>query len=208
MGGVVKRPQRLLLVPLATAFLIAPAVDATISEQRARLPPPADCGDVVEGIWRAHRYNSRFRDWRVFTLTIRRVAGSESEIVGTIRNQGWDGSPEQEEPGPCSSLRYHWVVSTDAQGTIIGDDVVFSGVGQWRLDQVLCRRGPGGYNLDNFSGTIDREIEEFQSVNNDGGRAVNEPTVFRRVRCFPPESQPHIEVRPPPYFPRRTSRGC
>jgi len=189
-------------------MLIAPAVEATIAEQRARLPPPADCGDVVEGVWRAHRYNSYYRDWRIFTLTIRRVEGSETALVGTIQNDGWEGGPDREEPGPCGRYGYHWVVSTDATGTIRGQEVVFSGVGQWRLDRVICGHGPGGYNLDNFSGTIDSSIEEFQSVNNDGGRAVNEPTVFRRVRCFPPDALPHVEVTPPPFFPERTPRGC
>jgi hypothetical protein len=42
---------------------------------------------------------------------------------------------------------------------------------------------PHGYNPDNFSGEIDPWRAEFQSVNNDGDRAVNEPHVFRRIRC-------------------------
>jgi hypothetical protein len=202
------RRRRLLLVPVALGLLVAPAVEATIEEQRERLPPPADCGDVVEGEWRAHRYSQRFRDWRIFTLTIRYQPGSRTDLVGTIRNQAWDGRPDQPEPGPCGLTPEQWVVSTDARGTILGNEVVFSGVGQWRLERVDCGDGPSGYNLDRFSGTIDPELEEFQSVNNDGGRAVNEPTVFRRIRCFPPDAQPHIEVAPPPFFPRRTARGC
>jgi hypothetical protein len=200
--------RRLILAPLALGLLLAPTVEATIEEQRERLPPPADCGDVVEGEWRSHRYSPQFRDWRIFTLTIRRLPGSETEVVGTIRNQAWDGGPDDEEPGPCGRTPVQWVVSTDARGTIRGNDVVFSGMGAWRLERVGCGHGPGGYNLDSFSGTIDPAIEEFQSVNNDGGRAVNEPTVFRRVRCFPPDAQPHIEVAPPPFFPRHASRGC
>ena len=163
---------------------------------------------MVEGIWKAHRHRAEFRAWRIFTLTIRKVDGSETELVGTIRNQGWIGGRDAEEPGPCRGQQNHWIVSTDARGTIRGNEVVFSGVGQWRLDQVLCGRGPGGYNLDSFSGTIDPELEEFQSVNNDGGRDVNVPTVFRRIRCFPPNAQPHVEVQPPPFFPERPSRGC
>ena len=38
---------------------------------------------------------------------------------------------------------------------------------------MLYRSGPWGYNLDNFSGEIDPEIQEFQSLNNDGGRDVD-----------------------------------
>jgi hypothetical protein len=200
--------RRLFLAPLALGVLLAPAVEATIEEQRERLPPPADCDDVVEGEWRAHRYSPRFRDWRIFTLTIHRQQGSETALVGTIRNQAWDGGPDRQEPGRCDETPEQWVVSTDARGAIRGNDVLFTGVGAWRLDRVDCGGGPSGYNLDSFSGTIDPALEEFQSVNNDGGRAVNEPTVFRRVRCFAPDAQPHIEVSPPPFFPRRASRGC
>jgi hypothetical protein len=39
------------------------------------------------------------------------------------------------------------------------------------------------YHPDHFTGTIDPQREEFQSVNNDGGRAVNDPMVFRRIGC-------------------------
>jgi hypothetical protein len=39
------------------------------------------------------------------------------------------------------------------------------------------------YRPDHFTGTIDPAIQEFQSVNNDGGRAVNDPMVFRRIAC-------------------------
>ena len=58
-----------------------------------------------------------------------------------------------------------------------------------------------------ISGRIDPEIQEFRSVNNDGGPAVNVPQVFRRIRCFPPQSNPHVTVDPPPFQPPRTG-GC
>ena len=206
--GSVQRRRRLILVPIALAVLFAPTVSATITEQRSRLPPPAACGDVVEGVWKAHRWRRDLHTWRIFTLTIHRQPGSDSALIGTIRNEGWTGGPDRELPGGCAGLRYHWIVSTDARGTIHGQQVVFSGKDQWRLDRVVCHSGPGGYNLDSFSGLIDTDIEEFQSVNNDGGVDVNVPTVFRRVRCFPPGSRPHIDVAPPPFFPDRDPRGC
>jgi hypothetical protein len=52
---------------------------------------------------------------------------------------------------------------------------------------------------------------EFQSVNNDGGRAVNDPVVFRRVQCNDGEhldSEPRIAVAPPPFYPPEDEGGC
>jgi hypothetical protein len=182
-----------------------------VEEQRARLPPPATCQDPVEGIWKSHDYDPRWGDWTVFTLEVRRVAGSESELEGTILNDTWYGPAEQTEPGPCQgNLRFK--ISMDAKGTVVEGTIAFGGVGQWRLDEVVCGSWDGGYNLDNFTGTIDPEIQEFQSVNNDGGRAVNAPTVFRRIKCFDDgvPDEPHIEVAPPPFYvPReQPAAGC
>jgi hypothetical protein len=44
-------------------------------------------------------------------------------------------------------------------------------------------------------------------VNNDGGRAINDPTVFRRVRCYEPPAVPHPVVAPPAFRPPSRS-GC
>lgn len=200
--------RRIATAAVAAALLAAPAVSATIAEQRARLPPPAECADPVEGLWRAHRHRRDTARWRVFTLTIRRVGGSATALVGTIRNEGWNGGPDRVEPGACAGLREHWVVTMPARGAIHGDDLVFSGEPPWRLDRVLCGLGPSGYNLDSFSGRIDHGLQEFQSVNNDGGADVNVPTVFRRVGCFERGAAPHVDVAPPPFFPDRDARGC
>jgi hypothetical protein len=186
--------------------MCAGPVGATIQEQRARLPPPARCEDPVEGIWKSHKYDPRFNDWTIFSLEIRRVQGSETELRGTITNELWEGSPQDQEPGPCRG-RSHWVVSMDGRGWVRDNRIFFGGQGQWRLDRVLCNRGPYGYNLDNFSGEIDAELQEFQSRNNDGGRDIDVPYVFRRIRCFEPGSVPHVEVDPPPFLPQR-SGGC
>lgn len=197
---------------LVALWFVPSAAPATIAEQRARLPPAAECGDeIVAGIWRSHAHNQRYGDWQVFTLTIRRVPGHPEQLVGTISNHSWTGGPGDQEPPPCSQQTgWEWIVSMDARGHVDnGTNIFFGGVGAWRLDETRCRRGPWGYNLDNFSGVIDPTILEFQSVNNDGGRAVNEPAVFRRIRCPPQESveAPSVNTRPPAFYPDRRS-GC
>ncbi|UJR84442.1 hypothetical protein [Sandaracinus amylolyticus] len=206
--------RRISLVVAATCFASAWLVPSlghgTIEEQRARLPPAAECDDeYVAGVWRSHTYSEVYRDWTVFTLTMRRVPGQPGQLVGTIQNHQWSGTPQDEEPPPCSRGGYDWIVSMDARGSVGPDNrVFFGGVGMWRLDEVRCQGGPGGYNLDNFTGVIDPSILEFQSVNNDGGRAVDEPAVFRRIRCPPVESaqSPSVNPRPPAFYPEM--RGC
>lgn len=185
---------------------------ATIEEQRARLPPAAECDDEhVAGVWRSHAYYPAFQEWAIFTLTIRRVPEHPEQLVGTISNHAWGGGPTDEEPPPCDRQPSgEWVVSFDARGYVQPDDtIVFGGVGPWRLDENRCGRSPPGYNLDHFTGVIDRAILEFQSVNNDGGRAVNEPAVFRRIRCPEPPSarSPEVTTRPPAFYPGRLG-GC
>ena len=142
---------------------------------------------------------------------MRRVPGSPLALTGRIENHFWSGTAQDEEPPPCSRQGgYDAVVSMDAQGTVTeGGHIAFGGVGQWRLDRTSCGHMPGGYNLDRFTGVIDPSILEFQSVNNDGGRAVNEPTVFRRIRCPPPVSAeaPSVNTRPPDFYPD-AGRGC
>jgi hypothetical protein len=174
-----------------------------VAEQRARLPPPARCRDEVAGTWRSHEYDARHGDWTIFTLKIDRIEGSEDALRGTIENHTWYGERSESEPsGVCKGLlRYY--VSMDAIGTVADGFINFGGTGSWRLDEVPCGRFTMGYNLDNFSGRIDPDLQEFQSVNNDGGRAVNDPTVFRRVKCSDddePEA-PTLIMKPPPFFP-------
>jgi hypothetical protein len=50
-------------------------------------------------------------------------------------------------------------------------------------------------------------LQEFQSVNNDGGRYIDVPTVFRRVECFEEGPAPSIEITPPAFVPEIES-GC
>ena len=193
----------LLVVSLAVP---RPAPGSTVAEQRALLPEPAECEDPVTGVWKSHNYNTFQGQWTEFTLEVRRRTGEPSVLEGRILNHSWMAGRNHPEPPKCTGqLRYE--VSMDAQGSAKGLSVEFWGIGQWEMDQLHCGSRIGfGYNLDHFSGTIDPAIQEFQSVNNDGGIAVNEPTVFRRIRCFEgPQIDPSVE--PPPYQPPGTG-GC
>ncbi|MFV8753855.1 hypothetical protein ACNOYE_25195 [Nannocystaceae bacterium ST9] len=197
---------------LLTTWTGSASQASTVAEQRARLPPPAECTDPIAGIWKSHSYDNMFLDWTVFTLDIKRVEPGSNQFKGTITNHSWEATPEQSSPPPCTGgLRY--VVSMDAEGSVIDGKIDVWGVGTWRLDEVLCGYWNMGYNLDHFSGTIDPELYEFQSVNNDGGRSINDPVVFRRVKCHAEdelagELEPKIAIAPPPFYPPEQGGGC
>jgi hypothetical protein len=199
---------RLLMVLVAGA--LTPQLvhgQGTIAEQRARLPPPATCDDPVVGIWRSHQFHEHWQEWGVFTLEIRRDPDDPNALQGVITNRSWYAGPEQTEPGTCQGqLDYH--VTMPAAGSFADGRVQFHGT-SWRLDQVFCGSSAGfAYNLDRFSGTIDPDLQEFQSVNNDGGRYIDVPTVFRRVECFEEGPAPSIQVQPPPFVPQMDGPGC
>ena len=176
---------------------------ASVVEQRARLPPPAECADEIEGVWRSHGYNPSRGAWSRFVLTIERESPGSSELVGTIENTGWKGDETTSEPPICVGS-VHFEVSMDARGSFEDGTVVFYGVGDWRMDKLHCGGEGFGYSLDRFTGQLESELQEFQSVNNDGDQAINVPTVFRRTRCVSDAIEPK-NVEPPPYYP---SVGC
>jgi hypothetical protein len=190
---------------LVFALAVPREAPGTVAEQRARLPPPAECKDPVIGLWKSHHYSIYLEQWTEFSLAIRRVPGTTEDLQGVIYNHSWVGGEEEVQPGPCVG-KFRYKVSMDARGFARERYIEFWGVDPWRLDQVLCGQRDMGYNLDHFSGEIDPELQEFQSVNNDGGSAVNEPTVFRRIKCFDESSTGPGEVEPPPFQP--PSRGC
>jgi hypothetical protein len=204
------------LVGLAAALVLLPSLaPATIEEQRTRLPPPATCQDPIEGIWMSHKYEHPGDEWMIFTLEIHRAPGAPREVppgtpiplVGHIQAHAWLGAgPQASAPPVCGPGLAHWTVEMTAEGHVVDHRVDFWGT-RWAIGNVFCGPRYFGYNLDHFSGLIDTTIQEFQSVNNDGGRAVNDPTVFRRVRCFDPVSPPHPFVAPPSFQPPRRS-GC
>ena len=201
--------RRRVLAALALAtlacWLVPREGHATIEEQRARLPPPAaDCTDPVEGVWLAHQFDAERRPqrWHTFTLEIKRVGESSRDLEGTILGHFWNGTPADKNTPPCRPGGYESMVRMPAKGTIEGQEVTFWGT-SWTREAVPCGSA-GGYNLDKFSGKIDPKILEFQSVNNDGGESVNEPHVFRRIRCLDNGPRPSLNNRnvvPPPFVP-------
>ncbi len=192
---------------LAGFLIPQPAPGSTVSEQRALLPEPAECDDPIIGVWKSHNYNTFQGQWTEFTLEVRRVADDPQTLEGRILNHSWMASDQHPQPPDCNGFDLRYEVSMPARGSTKSLEVEFWGVGNWDMDRIHCGSSMGfGYNLDHFSGTIDPEIQEFQSVNNDGGIAVNEPTVFRRIRCFEGPA-PLGDIDPPPFQPPR-SRGC
>jgi len=194
------------------AVLLPRRAPGTVAEQRARLPPAATCQEEVEGVWKSHSYNPRFGDWEEFTLEVHKVPGKPGELEGKITNHIWKGGPKIEQPGQCSSEQpWRARVVMKAKGSYEDHEISFYGT-EWKIDEVVCGQLTwSGYNLDRFTGTVDPQIQEFQSVNNDGGRSVNEPVVFRRIGCFDAEGappQPTVSVSPPPLFRNRRTGGC
>lgn len=200
--------RRIVLLSLSSAVVMCPALlPATVEEQRARLPPPARCEDPVEGVWRAQRYYPAFQDWGVFTLRVRRVAPGDPRLVGQVETEYWNGGAGYTSPPPCGPGIRRFIVDQDARGSFENGtvDVVSFNV---RLRRDVCPGSYDSYNADHFTGRLDPALQEFQAVNNDGGRDINEPTVFRRVGCLDPAAVPHPYVAPPPLQPPRGARGC
>jgi len=200
-----------VLVALSAVVLVPETAPATVAEQRQRLPPAAFCQDDVAGVWRSHYYFARQAEWYIFTLEIKRVEGKDDALEGTIRSHFWNGRSAEPEPPTCRAGLFRQIVKMPARGQIRDGIVTFGGT-SWELETNVCGSRRVSYNADNFSGKIDPEIQEFQSVNNDRGAAVNVPVVFRRVKCpdLPEEPEPiAIDVRPPAFQPpTRKSSGC
>ncbi len=208
---VAKRRRRIVygsvVAVLAAITLFAPVLSATIEEQRARLPPPpppGQCPNPIEGVWKSLRWYPGNQAWYSFQLEIHMQG---DRLVGRIDAHSWDTPPSQPEPGSCRPGLDHWVVTQTAIGTVRGMRIHFGGT-RWAVAQSHCGQRPWAYNLDQFRGVIDPSIQEFQSVNNDGGLQIDEPTVFRRIRCFEQDAPPHPYVAPPTFHPPRRRWGC
>jgi hypothetical protein len=156
-----------------------------VGEQRAMLPSAVRCNDPVSGTWRAHKYNPRDHDWVIFTLRINRLP--DNRLQGSIMSRLWTGySIDSRPPGRCSGLLHDldYLVRMPAQGSVTnGTHVSFSAI-TYQIERQFCASAYFQYNPDAFSGDIDEARQEFQSVNNDGGRDRDAPYVFRRIGCL------------------------
>jgi hypothetical protein len=163
----------------------------SVGEQRAMLPAAARCRDIVAGTWRAHKYNPQDHDWVIFTLRIHRLP--DNRLQGSIVARLWTGyAMDSRPPGRCGGLLHDldYLVRMPAQGSLTnGTHVTFSAI-TYHVERAFCASAYFSYNPDAFSGDIDEERQEFQSVNNDGGRDRNAPYVFRRIGCLPGDELP------------------
>jgi hypothetical protein len=212
--SVLRKVRRTPLALAAGALALVVLFDAaeapaTVQEQRARLPPPAECADPVVGIWRAHQHEAHRSLWYIFTLHIERQAPDSDELVGTIHNHYWYGGKALEQPPGCERTRYRNIVKMAAKGRVKERQIEFGGT-SWHVEKNICGRPTSRYYLDVFTGQIDPERQEFQSVNNDGGPSVDVPTVFRRIRCLDETEpdEPVVDVKPPPLMPVERGGGC
>jgi hypothetical protein len=192
-------------------------VSATIEEQRARLPPaPEKCADEVEGTWMSLKYSPHYHppQWYEVTIEIKRTAPGSELLEGSMLVRYWFGGPGDAKPPACKPGGYDRFVFQPSVGKITTDGQLRVDATSWSQREVRCGgEGYRGYNLDHYAGKIDPVLKEFQSVNNDGGIAVNEPAVFRRIRCPAPgevdnrDKKSNISVKPPSFVPAR-SGGC
>lgn len=151
----------------------------SVSSQRALLPAPRSCDDPVSGVWRAHKYSPLHGDWAQFTLRIEREG---PRLHGTITSRMWSGGPFDSSPPPCTIGAHDYTVRMRANGVANGQRITF-GAQSYRVVRAHCPSPFFDYNPDRFTGEIDSLSQEFQSVNNDGGRDINAPYVFRRISC-------------------------
>jgi len=190
------------------AMLSSSAEGGTIEEQRARLPPPAECSDNVEGVWVSLRYEENWGEWYEYTLNVRRAQEGSNLLVGDIVSHYWYGRAGDTTPPPCRAGGFETIVKMPAATGKNEGQAIELGATRYETERDVCGV-PHGYNPDHFSGTIDPDRQEFQSVNNDGGKAVNDPVVFRRVKCFdPPRKEPRKNVVPPAFAPLKRAASC
>jgi hypothetical protein len=205
-----------LMIGLASGVSLLPrGSSATVEEQRARLPPPAECPDPIEGTWAAIVYYAHQHTWYEFTLFIRRTSPAakgdlSGPLEGELTSHFWLGPPNVDKPPTvCTPGQHEFTVKMPGTGTVDAAANVIFGATTYTLDRATCGSFQA-YAPDHFSGKIDSTIHEFQSVNNDGGGAVNEPAVFRRIRCRDAEgpTRTRSEAKPPAFTPPKRAWSC
>ncbi len=152
----------------------------TVEGQRAMLPSAVVCKDPVAGRWEAVKYNPLWGDWVRFTLAVHNSGGA---LGGTITSRTWSGGPLDSAPPPCGPGTFDITVAMNAHGRAGATKIEF-GAASYTVSSIRCPSTTLDYSPDNFSGTIDARRQEFQSVNNDGARDIDQPYVFRRTGCL------------------------
>ena len=151
----------------------------SIDGQRALLPKKAVCDDPIAGQWEALKFAPARGDWVHFVLRVKRHGGS---LTGVILSHTWSGGTRDLVPARCDAGDFDFTVSMPASGATNGRSVAF-GASRYTLLTAPCERILIDYAPDHFSGIIDADRQEFQSVNNDGANDVDAPYVFRRTAC-------------------------
>jgi hypothetical protein len=209
LDGVLRLLGRGLVGVILVGLCVKPA-PATIAEQRARLPPPAECSDPIVGTWRGLSWYPNHLQWYEFTLEVKRVPGDDEKLTGTIFVHYWDGPIDNHEPpSPCRGQRVK--IHQPAEGFYRDGQVQFGGTSVIN-DEVICGGFSGEYWVDVFKGKVDTDINEFNSVNDWNSSDFDEPTVFRRIKCTDesPLREQKGDVTPPAFYPKakKSTGGC
>ncbi|MGE0547127.1 MAG: hypothetical protein AB7O24_01585 [Kofleriaceae bacterium] len=194
-----------LLVAFVALTVGTAEAPATVAEQRARLPPAAECESPIAGRWKALVYSYPTESWYEHNLEIHQDPKDPTILTGSHRVDAWIGTADDAEPKHCIQRQKGKMVSS---GTFSNGEVSFRSQ-DYETVAVVCGFEVG-YNPDHFTGRLEPERQEFQAVNNDGGAAVNEPAVFRRIGCLD-DAGPKAhdsKVAPPAFFPKRRTGGC
>jgi hypothetical protein len=142
---------------------------------------PLTCSDPAAGTWvSVPKFNATYEDWHVFTLHVE-PGDRQGEIAGTVQAHIWSGGAEDLAPDGCEGNEMDYRVSMAATGLRAADGSVRFDSGPWQLEEGSCTQTARGYNPDHFSGLVSGGA--IRSVNNDGGRAVNDPVGFERISC-------------------------
>jgi hypothetical protein len=156
--------------------------------------PAVACSDPIAGVWRALEHDPENADWTVFTLRIHREG---TALTGTILVRAWGGGSLERRPVCEGERDFDYTVRMPASGTIQGPQITF-GATTWQLLRERCPTPPPyGYNPDQFVGALEA-IDVLRVINNDGGRAVNAPITFDRIRCEAPDSEQVPSAPPAP----------
>lgn len=154
----------------------------TIEGQRALLPSAVTCKDPVVGRWESLKFNPTSSTWVRFALLVHRAEGGE--LTGTILSHTWFGNTFDRTPPPCTPRGFEMSVSMNARGRADLVTHIRFGASRYSVVAVQCPMSLSDYAPDNFSGMIDTDRQEFQSVNNDGATDIDAPYVFRRTACL------------------------